>query len=176
MKRRGGSSHGAATSFSYSIFSLEFRHFNRHYGTFVALVSESSAGAFLRLLQGVGGEQAVDDGNLALGVEAGDAVGDTLADVVEMGRFATDDAAEDNHGVVTSVQAHLVGSVDELKAARNGLYVDVFGQRAVLFERGDGSFEQGSRDFRIPFRHHDAEAHVAGVGHLRKVVVAQVSQ
>ena len=52
---------------------LELRHFNGNDGTFVALVAQPSAGTVLGLLQVVGGEQAVDNGYAAGGIETGNA-------------------------------------------------------------------------------------------------------
>ena len=128
------------------------------------------------LLQVVGGEQTVDDGNLTLGVEACDAVGDSLADVVEVRRLAFDDTPEDDDGIVAAVQTHLVGAVDELERTRYGLHVDVLGQGAMLFERRDTSFKECSGDLGILLSYDDAEAHVASIGDFREVVFGKVAQ
>ena len=79
---------------------LELSHFDGVDGTFVALVAQPASTTVLGLFEIVGGEQAVDDGNGAGGVEMGYALGDALTDVVEMGCLAADDAAQDNDGVV----------------------------------------------------------------------------
>ena len=72
---------------------LEFCHFDGINGTLAAFVAILATTAILGLVQVVGGEQSVDDGNVLVGVEAGYAVSNALADVVEVGRFAADDAA-----------------------------------------------------------------------------------
>ena len=153
---------------------LEFRHLYGVYGAFVALVAEPSSAAVLCLLQVVGCQQTVDYGDFALCVELGYAVCHALADVVEVRSFAADNAAEDYYCVVSAVERHLVCAVDEFEAARNGLYVNVLRQCAVLFEGFHSSVKQRACDFRIPLSHHDAEAHVAGVGHVGRVVIRKV--
>ena len=110
---------------NFKLKSLEFRHLYGVYGAFVALVAEASAATVFGLLQVVSGEQTVDYGYFALGVELGNAVGDALADVVEVRCFAADYAAEDDDGVISAVERHLVGAVDKLETAGDGLYVDV---------------------------------------------------
>ena len=161
---------------NFKLKALEFCHLYGVYGAFVALVAEPSAATVFGLLQVVSGEQTVDYGDFALGVELGNAVGDALADVVEVRCFAADDAAENYYCVISAVERHLVGAVDKLETAGDGLYVDVLRQCAVLFEGLHRPVEQRSCDFRIPFRYHYAEAHVACVGHVCRVVVGQVMQ
>ena len=152
----------------------ELRHFDGYDGTLVALVAEASTGTVAGLLEGVGGEQAVDDGDVAGDVEAGDASGDTLTDIVEMGCLATDDAAEDDDGVVAVVEGHLVCTVDELEGARDGLDVDILGQCAVTLEGGDAAVEECAGDVTVPLGDDDAEDHVRRVGNLGDVVLRQI--
>lgn len=156
--------------------ALEFRHLYGIYGAFISLVAEASAATVFGLLQVVGGEQAVDYGYFALGVELGNAVCHALANVVEVRSFAADDATENYYCVISAVECHLVSTVNKLEAARNGLYVDVLRQRTVLFESLHRAVEQCARDFWIPLRHDYAEAHVACIGHFGGVVVRQVVQ
>ena len=153
------------------MYSLELRHLDSVDSALIALVAVLAAAAVERLLQVVGGEQAVDDRYLACCVEACDACRYALTDVVEVRCLAANHAAEDDYGVVAAVQNHLVSAVDKLEAARNGLDVNVLGQSAVLLESLDGSVEQSARYLLVPFSHHDAEAHVACVGDGGDVVL-----
>ena len=154
--------------------SSELRHLDGYHGTLAALVSQLTASAILRLFKVVGGQQTEHYGDSARGVQAGDTLGDTLTDVVEVRGLATDDAAEDDDGIVTIVERHLMRTVNQLERARNGLYVDVLRQRTVLFERGDAAIEQRTSDFGIPLRHDHAEYHIRRIGHSRKVVIAEI--
>ena len=101
------------------MYSLELRHLDSIDSAFIALVAVLATAAVERLLQVVGGEQAVDDRYLACGVETSDAVSNTLADIVEVRSLTANHATEDNHGVVTTVENHLVCSVNQLEASGN---------------------------------------------------------
>ena len=91
-----------------------------------------------------------------------------------MGSLSTDDASQDDNGIIAVVAGHLTGTVNKLERAGNGLDDDVLRQCTVLFERGDRTIEQCASDFRIPFSHHNTEAHVGGVRDLIKVVVGEI--
>ena len=65
-----------------------------------ATVAKASAGAVCGLLMIVGGEDAEDDGNVAVAIEQRNALSDALAYVVEMWCAAAYDASEDNDNVV----------------------------------------------------------------------------
>ena len=132
----------------------------------------TAASPVLGLLQVVGGQEAIDYWYAAGGVETGYALGDALADVVEVGCLATDDGAEDDDSVVAVVECHLVGAVDELEGAGYGLHVDVLRQGPVLLEGAHAALQQCSGNLGIPLSHDDAENHVGGIGDFREVVVA----
>lgn len=161
---------------NFKLKALEFRHLYGIYGAFISLVAEASAATVFGLLQVVGGEQAVDYGYFALGVELGNAVCHALANVVEVRSFAAYDAAENYYGVISAVECHLVSTVNKFETARNGFYMDVLRQCAVLLKGLDRAIEQCACDFRIPLRHYYAEAHVACIWHFGGVVVGQVVQ
>ena len=153
------------------MYSLELRHLDSIDSAFVALVAILATAAVECLLQVVGGEQAVDDRYLACGVEACDACRYALTDVVEVRSLTAYHASEDYHGVVASVEHHLVSTVDKLEASRNCLDVYVLGQGTVLLESLYGSVEQCACYLLVLFSHHDAEAHVACVGDGGDVVL-----
>ena len=167
---------GLRTASLYKFWLLEFCHFDGDDGALITLVAVLATCTIAGLLEVVGGEEAEDDGDVARGVETGDTLCDALTDVVEVGRLAADDAAEDDHGVVAVVEGHLTGAVDELEGAGHRLHVDVLWQGTMLLEGGDAAFEEGSRDLGIPLGHDHAEDHVRRIGHLREVVVAEVME
>lgn len=80
-------------------------------------------------------------------------------------------ASKYDDSIVTTVEYHLVSTIDELKTARNSLYMNVFRKSAMLFQSLDSSVKQGTCYLWIPFCYHDAKAHIACVWHLGKVVV-----
>ena len=151
-------------------FALELRHLYGVNGAFVAFVAILAAATVESLLAVVSGEQAVDDGYLTCGVETSDAVSNTLADIVEVRSLTANHATEDNHGVIASVENHLVCSVNQLEASGNSLDVDVLRQSSVLLQCLNGSVKQSSGYLRIPFCHNNAEAHVACVRNATEVV------
>ena len=83
---------------------LELSHFNSVNSTFVTFVAQSAAASVLCLLEVFRGQQSVDNGNVTGGVEAGNALCDTLTDVVEVWRLATNDTSQDDDGVITVVE------------------------------------------------------------------------
>ena len=91
-----------------------------------------------------------------------------------MGRLATDNTSEDDDGIKSVVLGHLLCAVNQLKAARHGLYVDVLGQCAILLQGGHRTIEQRVGYLLVPFSHYYAEAHVAGVGHIGYILVGEV--
>ena len=93
-------------------FWLEFCHLDGDDGALITLVAETASRTILGLLHVLCGQQTEDNGNVVRRVESGNALGDSLTDVVEMGSLAADDAAEDNDGVIAVVERHLVRSVD----------------------------------------------------------------
>lgn len=134
-------------------------------GELAAFVSEASTGAFFGLLFVVDGKQAEDDGNVAVGVELGDALGHSLTDVVEVGRVATDDASEDDDAVDVAELGELCGGINEFKTAGDAFHGDVLRGYAVGLQFGDGAFEELVGDVVVPFGDNHAEAHFTGIGH-----------
>lgn len=99
---------------SYPVL-LELSHFDGIDSTFIAFVTQSASATILGLLQVIGGQQTINDGYAARGVKACDAGSYSLADVIKVGCFSTNDTAENNDGIVTVVERHLVSPVDEFK-------------------------------------------------------------
>lgn len=139
-------------------------------GTFAAFVSKPSAATLPCLLYVVGCQEAVDDRYVLRGVEVGDAIGDTLAYIVEMRSLATYDAAKDYDGIEAVVLAQLLRAVDELETARHVLDVYVFRQCPVLLKGVNSSLEQRAGYLLIPIGNHYAEVHVRGIGYDYAVV------
>ena len=156
------------------IGGLELCHFDGDYGAFIALVTEAASAAVFGLLEVVGGKKTKHHGNSARRIQAGDTLGDTLTDIVEVGRLTTDNTSQDDHSIVAVVERHLVGTVDQLERAGNGLHMDILGQGSVLLEGGYTAIEQGACDLRIPLGHHHTERHVRCIGHGVEVVIAEV--
>ena len=149
---------------------LEFRHLNGINCAFVALVAILATATVESLLLVVSGKQTIYNRYLACGVESCNACCNALADVVEVRSLTANYATQDNHCIISTVQNHLMSSVDKLEATRNGLHVDVLRQCAVLLKSLDGSIEQSARDVLVPFGYYDAEAHVACIGNGSEVV------
>ena len=68
-------------------------------GAFVTLVAMDAACSVLGLLHGVGGDEAIDDGDAPLGIKFGNALGGTGTYVVEVGCVATYYAADGDNSV-----------------------------------------------------------------------------
>ena len=83
---------------SFGLFPA-LHHLDGCDGTFVAFVAKHAAAALFSLFHRVAGEQAIDDGHFAFLVQFGQALRDALADVVEVGCVATNDASDCNHGI-----------------------------------------------------------------------------
>ena len=83
-------------------------------------------------------------------------------------------ASKYDDSIVTTVEYHLVSTIDEFKTARNSLYMNVFRKSAMLFQSLDSSVKQGTCYLWVPFCYHDTEAHVAGIWNLGKVVFRQI--
>ena len=72
--------------------NLKFGHLDGNYCTFITLIAHLATTTVASLVEGVGGQQTIDDRYLALGIELCDTGGHTLADVVEVRCLAADDA------------------------------------------------------------------------------------
>ena len=70
------------------------------FGGFAPFVAVETSDAFGCLLFVFDSEKPENHGRVAVGIKSGDPLGHTLADIVEVGRVATDYAAEHNHGIV----------------------------------------------------------------------------
>ena len=82
---------------------LELCHFDGVNGTFITLISQFAAATVFCLLQVVGREQPVDDRSILSCIEPGYTVSHSLTNIVKMRCLATDDTAENDDGIVTSV-------------------------------------------------------------------------
>ena len=149
---------------------LELRHLDSVDSALVTLVAQLATAAVLGLLQVVGGEETIDNRNLLCCIEACDAIGNTLADVIEVRSLTTNHATQDDDSVVSAIENHLMSAVNQLEASGNSLYVDVLRQSSVLLQCLNGSVKQSSGYLRIPFCHNNAEAHVACVRNATEVV------
>ena len=110
------------------------------------------------------GEESENDGDVALGVDAGDAFGHALADVVEVGCVALDDAAEDDDAVHVAELGQLGSGVDEFEATGHALYGDVLQGDTLCGEFFERAVEELVGDVVVPLGDYDAEAHFAGIG------------
>ena len=142
----------------------EIYHFYRSEGKFLSFIAYAAACAGLCLFHRVDGEQAVDDGDLALGVEGGESLGGALADVVEVGSVAANHATDGDDGIHIAALGHEGGAIDEFETAGHAAHGDARGAHAVSGERIDGAFEQAVGDLIVPFAHNDAHAHIGGIG------------
>lgn len=93
-----------------------------------------------------------------------------------MGSFSTDDASEDDDGVVASVEHHLMGAVDKFKATGDGLHVDILGEGSMLLECAHAAAEECSGYLRVPFSNNNPEAHVTGIGNVVGIVIRKIVQ
>ena len=142
----------------------EIYHFYSGEGKFLPFIAYAAARAGLCLFHRVDSEQAVDDGDLALGVESGESLRGALADVVEVGRIAANYAADGYDGIYVAALGHEGGAIDEFETAGHAAHGDARGAHAVSGERIDGTFEQAVGDLIVPFAHNDAHAHIGGIG------------
>ena len=103
-------------------------------------------------------------------IQLGDALGDALADVVEVGRIASYHAAEDDDAVHVSELGQLGGGIDEFKTAGHALDGDVLRRNPILFQFLDGACQEFVGDGLVPLCYDDAEAHFAGIGYGQGLV------
>ena len=94
---------GASLSLDVEPSRLEFCHLDGHYRTLITLVAQAASTTILSLLQIVGGEQAIDYWDVTSGVEASNTIGHPLADIVEVGSLATNDASQNDDGIVADI-------------------------------------------------------------------------
>ena len=139
-------------------------HFYRCQGKFLPFVAYATARAGLCLFHRVDGEQAVDDGDLALGVEGGETLCGALADVVEVGRIAANYAADGYDGIYVAALGHEGGAIDEFETAGHAAHRDAGGAHAISGEGVDRAFQQAVGDLIVPFAHDEAHAHIGGIG------------
>ena len=91
--------------------------------------------------------------------------------ILLLGYTPADDATQNDDGIEAIVLAQLLCAIDQLKTARNGLHVDIFRQRAVLFQCRHTTVEQSARDVFIPFSDDNAKTHITCVGYGRGIVI-----
>ena len=77
-----------------------------------------------------------------------------------MRRLTTNHGTQDDHGIVTIVERHLVSPIDQFKGTGNGLHMDILRQSAMLLEGVDTTLEKGTCNLRIPLSHDHTEDHV----------------
>ena len=109
-------------------------HFDSCNGTFVSLVAVYATRAVLGLLHGVSGDEAEDDGSCALCVEVGNALCGAGTHIIKVRSIATYYAAECDDCIDLTALNKFGRSIDELKAAGNGVHDDVFGLCAVAHQ------------------------------------------
>ena len=142
----------------------EIYHFYRSEGKFLSFIAYAAACAGLCLLHRVDGEQAVDDGDLSLGVEGGESLGGALADVVEVGRVAANHATDGDDGIYVAALGHEGGAIDEFETAGDAAHRNAGGAHAISGEGVDRTFEEAVGDLIVPFAHDEAHAHIGGIG------------
>lgn len=142
----------------------EIYHFYRSEGKFLSFIAYAAACAGLCLFHRVDGEQAVDDGDLALGVEGGETLCGALADVVEVGRIAADYAADGNDGIYIAALGHEGSAIDEFETAGHAAHRDAGGAHAVGSEGFNGTFKEAVGNLVIPFANDEAHTHIGGIG------------
>ena len=100
---------------------LEFSHFNSINSTFITLVAQFATATVLCLLQVVCSQESVNDRNLLCGIETGNSLGYSLADIIEVRSFTTNYASQDNNCVIAAIKYHLMCTIDKLETSRNSL-------------------------------------------------------
>ena len=75
-------------------------HLDGGLGGLGTLVAQRATGTVEGILLIVHGEDSENHRDVAIGVEGGDTLGDALAYIVEVGRSATDNAAEDDYSII----------------------------------------------------------------------------
>ena len=109
-------------------------------------------------------------------VQVGQALRGTLADVVEVGGIAANDASDGDNGIHQTGVDEPRGTIDEFEAARNELHLDVFFAHSMLDKCLAGTFQQGSGYLVVPFADYDAYTHAGSIGHGIDVVVGEIMQ
>ena len=156
-------------------FSLsELSHLDSHYSTLIAFISQPSTCTVFSLLQVIGGQKSKDYWNVIGGIETCNTLRDSLTDVIKMRSLTADDTAEDDDSIITVVEGHLAGTVNQFERTWHGFHMYILRQSAVLLECINTPLKQGACDFRIPLSNNDAEDHVRCIGDFREVVVAKV--
>ncbi len=139
------------------VWFLEVQHLDGRQRGLFAFVAVFAAGAVEGLLFVEGGQHAEDDGLTGLDVYFGDAVGYSLADVIEVWGLALDDAAQAEYGVDVLFFGLPEGAEGELEGAWYVLADDVFFPDTVFEQRLYGAAIERFRNFGIPFGHDNGE-------------------
>ena len=111
-----------------------------------ALVAGFGAGPLDGLLDRIGGQHAVDDGDAALHADVGDALDGFVGDHVEVRGVAADHGAQADDGVEFLGGGHLLGDERNFESARHPGEGQVVGVAAVADERVFCAAEQFARD------------------------------
>lgn len=137
-------------------------HFDGAVGGFGALVAHLAAGAVEGLFHGVGGEDAVHDGDAGFAGGAGEALGVFASDVIKVGRIAADDAAETDDGVEAGRTGEVSDEDRHFPCARHAKDLDMVAGGAGAGEGFEGAGEQTVCDEVVEAAHHDRDAEARG--------------
>src|SRR5205085_5242445 len=126
---------------------------------FPPFVSRPRRGARHGLLEGVAGEDAEGDGELALDGDARELVRDLRGEDVKVRRLAADQTTEGDDGV----RVENVDRRGDLERAGEATEPDVVVLRALAAEAIDRAGEQAAHDLVVEAAGHDGEAHSPGI-------------
>ena len=149
-------------------------HLNRGNGSLGALVAMFSTTAVFGLLQGIIGKDAENNGGIEFYIKIFDALGNRIADKIEMFGFTLYYATNGDHGINPMVGQHLFATEYQLEASGNVPPNDMVGLCAAFDKGAIGTIEKCFGDFLVPFRDHDPKLQAFQIGNFGNVVFGKI--
>ena len=128
----------------------EVDHVEGGFSGLAPFVAVATSDAFDGLLLVFNGEQSEYHRSITVGVEGSHSLSDALADIVEVGGVAADDASEDDHCVIGRCFDHVGGGKCQFDRTGNVENINIAVCKALFVENVKGSVAQGVGYFRIP--------------------------
>jgi len=150
-------------------------HLDGSDGSLYPFVPEYSSGPVGGLLMCVGSEYPKDDRDIVFGGQAGEALGNSLADVSKVGGVALDDAAEGDHRIYIGVFQKTLSSGSEFKTPWHIAHSDVRRLCPMQQQGVHRSLFQGSGDVVVPFGDDNTKLHPPGRGNGVRLIEGEVA-
>ena len=94
-----------------------------------------------------------------------------LTDIVKMRCFTADNTSKNNNSIETVILSHHLCTINEFKATRNSLNMNILWNSTMLLECLYSTIKQGTSNLRIPLSYNDTKAHVTCIWYTLRIVV-----